>query len=410
MVLSTNPSYTQSTSYSAPSSTFHHDSSSVSIFTIVAGLVTFVLIAVSVGVLVWQLVSIRRKGANDVAYLQSNISTVQEESNMKISTNYANTTAAIQQAKQDLVNLISNNVNILNGSINAEASTRQAAVTTIMNRLSTDEKQILLQDRNLANLTKAYQAGSSNILGLLATVRGTLVTQEESVNNLVTRLNAMGTNIVSDSISAKTGQVNKLFADNLSSSSISNNGLLSTNSLSSQKGINVLNSDPGPLIEKSYGSAGSRYGIGQYPNSTNRVYAANDSVTSSIAMGFAKADGTFNDVLTVKNIDKSVNISGNTFITGNTSATGTMSVKGSALNVGPGLDDNTVKTWTGVNLRRRDGRYTHFDWKDDQKNYIRGDTRIDGNVVTAGNISGNQICVNNVCVTDKQLTKLNALP
>jgi hypothetical protein len=41
-------------------------------------------------------------------------------------------------------------------------------------------------------------------------------------------------------------------------------------------------------------------------------------------------------------------------------------------------------TWTGLNIKRRDGKWTHFDWKDDQKNYIRGETRIDGDLVMGG--------------------------
>ena len=38
-------------------------------------------------------------------------------------------------------------------------------------------------------------------------------------------------------------------------------------------------------------------------------------------------------------------------------------------------------SWSGANFKRRDGQWTHFDWKDDGKNYIRGETRIDGNLV-----------------------------
>lgn len=38
------------------------------------------------------------------------------------------------------------------------------------------------------------------------------------------------------------------------------------------------------------------------------------------------------------------------------------------------------RDWTGANFKRRDGRWTHFDWKDDQKNYIRGPTIIDGSL------------------------------
>ena len=34
--------------------------------------------------------------------------------------------------------------------------------------------------------------------------------------------------------------------------------------------------------------------------------------------------------------------------------------------------------WTGANFRRRDGKWTHFDWKDNGLNYIRGNTQVDG--------------------------------
>jgi Collagen triple helix repeat (20 copies) len=39
-----------------------------------------------------------------------------------------------------------------------------------------------------------------------------------------------------------------------------------------------------------------------------------------------------------------------------------------------------------TNLGRRDGRYSHFDWHTDGKNYIRGDTVVDGNVNINGGI------------------------
>jgi hypothetical protein len=42
----------------------------------------------------------------------------------------------------------------------------------------------------------------------------------------------------------------------------------------------------------------------------------------------------------------------------------------------------------GVRWQRKDSRWTHFDWEDG-KNYIRGDTIIDGNVTINGrNILG----------------------
>ena len=53
-------------------------------------------------------------------------------------------------------------------------------------------------------------------------------------------------------------------------------------------------------------------------------------------------------------------------------------IMGSALAIG---DIPAPQDWTGANFKRRDGQWTHFDWKDDQRNYIRGDTVIDGKVI-----------------------------
>jgi hypothetical protein len=50
---------------------------------------------------------------------------------------------------------------------------------------------------------------------------------------------------------------------------------------------------------------------------------------------------------------------------------------------------NAYADWTGTSIKRRDGRYTHFDWKDDQNNYIRGNTIIDGDTIHNGNTTLN---------------------
>ena len=52
-------------------------------------------------------------------------------------------------------------------------------------------------------------------------------------------------------------------------------------------------------------------------------------------------------------------------------------IMGSALQIG-GDSTPVPQEWSGLNIKRRDGTWTHFDWKDDQKNYIRGDTIVDG--------------------------------
>ena len=54
--------------------------------------------------------------------------------------------------------------------------------------------------------------------------------------------------------------------------------------------------------------------------------------------------------------------------------------------------------WTGANFKRRDGSWTHFDWVGDGKNYIRGNTNVDG-----------QLCVQGTCITGNDLKKVLAL-
>jgi hypothetical protein len=60
---------------------------------------------------------------------------------------------------------------------------------------------------------------------------------------------------------------------------------------------------------------------------------------------------------------------------------GNLSVQGAVI-----TGDTEQPGWTGVNMKRRDGRWTHFDWKDDQKNYIRGNTIIDGATTINGQL------------------------
>jgi hypothetical protein len=48
--------------------------------------------------------------------------------------------------------------------------------------------------------------------------------------------------------------------------------------------------------------------------------------------------------------------------------------------------------WTNLNLKRRDGRWTNFDWKDDSKNYIRGDTQFDDSIRVNGRLCAGDFC------------------
>jgi cytoskeletal protein CcmA (bactofilin family) len=53
------------------------------------------------------------------------------------------------------------------------------------------------------------------------------------------------------------------------------------------------------------------------------------------------------------------------------------------------VGDNSQGGWTGANFKRKDGQWTHFDWKDDGKNYIRGSTTINGQLDVTGTLNVN---------------------
>jgi hypothetical protein len=66
--------------------------------------------------------------------------------------------------------------------------------------------------------------------------------------------------------------------------------------------IQMERGDPGAMIERKYGNnQGDRYGVGQFPAGTHRVYAAQAFGPATVNLSMAKSDGGFNDVLTVDN-------------------------------------------------------------------------------------------------------------
>jgi hypothetical protein len=93
--------------------------------------------------------------------------------------------------------------------------------------------------------------------------------------------------------------------DTIASGTVTANTLTSKNitvgNLTSSSGVAVTNGNPGPMIEKKYSGLGDRYGLGQWPSGTSRVYAASSFPAASVNLSFAKPDGSFNDVLTANN-------------------------------------------------------------------------------------------------------------
>ena len=50
-----------------------------------------------------------------------------------------------------------------------------------------------------------------------------------------------------------------------------------------------------------------------------------------------------------------------------------------------GVGGNIPGDWRGVNMQRRDGRWSHLDWKDNGANYLRGYTQVDDGLGVSGN-------------------------
>lgn len=95
--------------------------------------------------------------------------------------------------------------------------------------------------------------------------------------------------------------MNKLWVGN---ESWMNNNLHITNGK-----INFAKADPGVMVEKTYGTNDNRYGIGQFPNGTMRMYTANAHKPATAGFSLAKKDGNLEDVLTI-DTDKTTRVHG----------------------------------------------------------------------------------------------------
>ncbi len=73
-------------------------------------------------------------------------------------------------------------------------------------------------------------------------------------------------------------------------------------------GIQVMKTDPGALVEKSYNPAGTdRYGVGQYPGGQARVYTSSAFLPARLHLSYATGPSTFEDVVTIARDGMKVN-------------------------------------------------------------------------------------------------------
>lgn len=65
-----------------------------------------------------------------------------------------------------------------------------------------------------------------------------------------------------------------------------------------KSGVNVLNHNPGPLIQKKYNNnEADRYGVAQIPGGKTHLYAANSFNPSEVHMSFATGPNTYDSVI-----------------------------------------------------------------------------------------------------------------
>jgi hypothetical protein len=95
-------------------------------------------------------------------------------------------------------------------------------------------------------------------------------------------------------------------------------------------------------------------------------------------------------------------IRGDTEIRGNTNHIGRFSV-----------NTSTTDFKGGVSIHNPNNAATHFPWAGDNRNYIRGDTEIRGNTTHVGDFNikqgvgrAPQLCIGNTCINEEQLKKV----
>lgn len=102
---------------------------------------------------------------------------------------------------------------------------------------------------------------------------------------------------------------------NTQTQNLNNMGMLMANGgITVPHTITISSADPGEMIEKQYGNfKGNRYGMGQFPNGFQRMYAASNYDQSSINLSLANDDGSFDDILNIshKNNNKMLKFGGN---------------------------------------------------------------------------------------------------
>lgn len=84
--------------------------------------------------------------------------------------------------------------------------------------------------------------------------------------------------------------------------------------------IKFTKNDPGTMMEKNYGTASDRYGVGQFKNGAMRVYTGTKYAPATVNLSMANQDGGFSDIVTAgakgATVDKKLTVFGDSVVEG----------------------------------------------------------------------------------------------
>jgi hypothetical protein len=287
-------------------------------------------------------------------------------------------------------NIYSDNTNIANTAFSTDLDNSSANIVNDMSK----EKKFMIYGN-----TSASTDGSIKSIGLNDNVyvKGSMNSTDIIANNSIS----------------------------IAGTSITKDGNIVTKNLNTSQGVSVGNKDPGPLIEKSYGTDDNRYGVGQWANGNTRLYAGTTTTSpGTVNLSLAKANNTFDDVVSIKP-NRDVNISGNTNISANLSTTGRIDARNKIGVSSAGIETidnadwmriygtnaNGTAMYNGVSINGGGLNVGSLDKVPQGTLKTSGDVTVGGTIQAKSNISTNEkLCINNTCITEDNLKKILAMP
>ena len=243
---------------------------------------------------------------------------VNDEQSNTIATNFANAQSQIKTLQKNInteisnrnasESTINNSVSSFENKLASEAAQRDAQDKTLLDMMNATQQQLLTESaarqkaiadviQEIANKNKVVISSDSQLAKTLADYEINTDADIKMLKSHIQEIISNGKN----NVQVKGVDGGQLLASSASPIlSWDNTGVTVPGQLNTNTGIQVTNPDPGVLIEKKYNNDGSdRYGIGQYFPGETRMYTSSKYDKSSVKLGFANSDNTFNDVLTL---------------------------------------------------------------------------------------------------------------